>query len=937
MRRREDRLKQIREGQAQAFAKRQELIERARASAQQKKDIAPKEPEQTAQETDNPFAALDRDAAIDAAQQLRFVSLEMELGSPTGLNRPTIELLRCFLQCLVSRTSASVLQWPFGQRDVSLLHPLAMAACLCAPEEKTTGQYTWCESAHSFRTLYFPWRGGATLASQRSLLIRRNELVERNKFHLTRRLVQDADTLGTLDKLHETVGHLGQLSQRDQTKPHLAHPTLAEIYPRFVAEGGEPPPPPFTKAVGELFGRVRYGAALDRLTDHRPSLSSPSKAPFGLFGVSPLIEPRRALSARAIAANGPHPNPPDICVIDLGPPALSRLGANWSDIVEAFIAEAKKRFPSMPFLGVTQDPFVHQRFARLVRAVTKAEAPRSRVIIRVSRDPLASDPEIETVSDTAVDFVAMAGPTADAVEALSRAARTSSDPALAGTLRREMGAVRRAASLPCGLSTAYDTLCDEIGQAATEAFLEYRSRGTLLAPIDDALNSEIGGTERSLLGQARDAVESAFDSLENETPIGSLLLELVKSLSRKSSRSLIAFATDTDRLLAEHRLTNDAEIGETIKRRLERGHIGFTSAEELDDWLDSIQKTREKNTWKKLVLVAPNQDWLAKVVAREWLPDELIVLSERTFVRRVADTYHRLSAHPDLAGPDHLGGRLARVAQAAKSESEARGVETVDLSLEPAVVTIESDAIIDVAEDDPDDGSETILMTLASGRLLKARPASTIVRYVQDAELNPFERAAARTVESGDTIIVPDNIFIQKAREILPIRVLAQSWVEIYHSMVQAQLPSIPGATLNAKARHVLDAIQAKGARTQSQGAVLDWLRVEEHMRLPPEQRQPHAPQRRREFDAFVSVLGVNEAVADKMWMEGIQPLRIDRRRAGQRMAQAFVSVLVDPHGTASGLGESIRKGIEALRREAVDHIDQVIAVKTFDSGGADD
>jgi hypothetical protein len=224
-------------------------------------------------------------------------------------------------------------------------------------------------------------------------------------------------------------------------------------------------------------------------------------------------------------------------------------------------------------------------------------------------------------------------------------------------------------------------------------------------------------------------------------------------------------------------------------------------------------------------------------------------------------------------------------------------------------------------------------MSLASGRTLRTRPGWTIIRYEKNAEFNPFERATAGDIRARDSIVVPDNSFLEEARELLPIRVLAQSWLEVYHTTVEAHLPQIPGATLSAKANKILAAIQERGARTQTQAAVVGWLRVEEYRKLPPEQRQPHAPQRRREFDAFMSVLGVNEAVADKMWMEGIQPLRIDRRRAGQRMAQAFVSVLVDPHGTASGFSASVREGIRLLRQKALDHVDEVIAVETIDIG----
>ncbi|WP_301005153.1 hypothetical protein, partial [Mesorhizobium sp.] len=114
--------------------------------------------------------------------------------------------------------------------------------------------------------------------------------------------------------------------------------------------------------------------------------------------------------------------------------------------------------------------------------------------------------------------------------------------------------------------------------------------------------------------------------------------------------------------------------------------------------------------------------------------------------------------------------------------------------------------------------------------------------YNHSAEINPFERTSARYIRSAEALVVPDGAFLAEAREILPIRVLAQSWVEIYHSAVEAQLATVPGDTLNAKARRVLDEIQNRGAKTQSAGAVLDWLKVEDHRKVEAERRQPHAP-----------------------------------------------------------------------------------------------
>jgi len=858
-----------------------------------------------------------------AAETFRLMSLESGVGDSARLNRPTLALLRLYLEALSSGVSASVLQWPFGPRDAAILHPLAMAALLHTPEKKTAGKYIFCDHALGCRTLYYPWRGGSFFAGQR-LLVRRDNLTEWNKFHLTRPLAQPGVPELLVDKLHITVGHLNRLRMRDTTKPHLAHPALSELYPVFAALGGEHPPPFFATPQNELFARVRHGAGLDRLTDHRDALSVPGAAPYGLFAVAADADYRRALAARAISTAGQHP---DICIVDLSPPALTRIGPAWAERIEEFIAEAAKRFPGMPFFAVTQDTFVHRKVASVLRPKTKPKMSLSRVIVRTSRDSLAPDPVATSWSQPLARFSTAAGLSADAIAALSDAARGSSDATLAGTLRREMGALRRAASLPVGLARAYDLLTDAVGQNAAEAFLERRSRATLLEPIDTALAGEIGGAERARLIIARNAVVKAFDALNDETPIGSLTEALITSIARKSSRSIVIFATHEERALATLRFADDSETGQALRRHIDKDHIRLATTDELPGLLSGIENAKDRNMWKRLVLIAPGADALAGAITRPWLPGEVTVLCERTFAARLFETYERLAAHPDLAGADGLGARLAIVAQAAKKEVEARGANSIDLDLTPAERTGPEDAIIDLIDDDgeEDDGT-VVILTLASGRPLRARPGTALIRYNADAEYNPYERALARDVLAGHTIVVPDDAFAEEAREILPIRVLAQVMVDAYHTYVEAQLPGIKGDTLSAKARTVLAEIQQRGARSPSHGTVLGWLKVSEYKQLPPEERRPHAPQNRREYDAFMAVLHAPEAIADKMWLEGIRQLRIDRRRAGQRMAQAFVSVLVDPHGTASHFKADMRQSIAALRRKALDHLEQVTA-----------
>jgi hypothetical protein len=81
-----------------------------------------------------------------------------------------------------------------------------------------------------------------------------------------------------------------------------------------------------------------------------------------------------------------------------------------------------------------------------------------------------------------------------------------------------------------------------------------------------------------------------------------------------------------------------------------------------------------------------------------------------------------------------------------------------------------------------------------------------------------------------------------------------------------------------------------------------------------------------------MEVIRVPLALADAIWREGIEPLRIDRRRAGARMAQAFVSVLVDSHGGAGALPPEVKGRIAQLRRRAMEHLDGVLTVTWHDA-----
>jgi hypothetical protein len=163
---------------------------------------------------------------------------------------------------------------------------------------------------------------------------------------------------------------------------------------------------------------------------------------------------------------------------------------------------------------------------------------------------------------------------------------------------------------------------------------------------------------------------------------------------------------------------------------------------------------------------------------------------------------------------------LAAVANAAKKEVEVRAVSAVDLELEARPVVLSTDDIVDLTDDD-DEGQEVVVFTLQSGRSLRARPGSIVVRHHRDAEMNPFERAFARDIGDGETIVVPDRSFVDEVRRVLPVKVLAQSWVLVYHTALEAALTSARGRYHPGQSPHA-DAADA-AAPGRRPGRHLPW------------------------------------------------------------------------------------------------------------------
>jgi hypothetical protein len=299
---------------------------------------------------------------------------------------------------------------------------------------------------------------------------------------------------------------------------------------------------------------------------------------------------KRALQHSALATRGP-----DACVLDMGSPGLNRLGPGWAKEVEKFLALLVANLPETPVHAITQDIYVHRRCGHLLTAAGLAERPTegagraSRVLVRSSEDCFAPDPDVGEVSDVQFRFHSAGGQGATALRALAVAARASSDPATAGILRHTMGNLRRTMSLPCGLRAAHEALVD-----TADGFLERRSASTVLAAIKRQIDLSVDGAERERLVGVERMIDAAFDEFENDTPVGSLLAEVAAIMSRKSSQSVIAFATDHELALGRRRICTEGEDGERIKGRLENGFIRLATLQALDAELAQIESGRSR-------------------------------------------------------------------------------------------------------------------------------------------------------------------------------------------------------------------------------------------------------------------------------------------------------------------------------------------------------
>ena len=303
---------------------------------------------------------------------------------------------------------------------------------------------------------------------------------------------------------------------------------------------------------------------------------------------------------------------------------------------------------------------------------------------------------------------------------------------------------------------------------------------------------------------------------------------------------------------------------------------------------------------------ATSPDAFAVLLGRKWLPEEIIVLADRVFVDRLGVTYAALPSHPDLSVAGRICGRLANAAAAAKARHGRAMSPRSSFAMNASVPSSTDETIIDLtAEEDDDDECEVLeFRTAESGRTVRVRfgrPGHSL-RPIRgcltrsNAQLPARSRVAIRL--SSQTM--PSS---RKPTQCFPCGFWrGKTRVQVYHAAVEAALSKPSGGYAHGQgSMHVIKRLRSAGSTRgrRNNRSSIGSMRPSTGL-APADKLRPHAPQHWREFRAFMEVVNIPPVLADTIWREGIEPLRIDRRQAGALMAQPFVSVLVDPHG---GLG----------------------------------
>jgi hypothetical protein len=337
--------------------------------------------------------------------------------------------------------------------------------------------------------------------------------------------------------------------------------------------------------------------------------------------------------------------------------------------------------------------------------------------------------------------------------------------------------------------------------------------------------------------------------------------------------------------------------------------------------------TPDRNYIKTLIVISPTRSGLLNLLARAWLPEKIIVVSEVENISSAARDANRLSRYEELA---ELKPRFEMFAK--RASAEVLRIANTAVDLDPRIEPIEDieislSGVVNLAGH-MRPGQTLLRLTFEGGQAVIARPGTRLIVQDISRTLPVFTEVPARDVEIGDRVCVIGDAFLEMARPLLNITARAAEEIRDYHKLVLDRFAKLPGITVAERLARVVDSMGMPDVTVQRASY---WVNLAEQLDAPLPEVVPHAPRDVQTFTAFMKALSVSESIAGRYWMWAVIAQRTSRVRAAVSFHDAYRSILVETYGAASDNPDRARD-VRRLRAAAENFV-SVVSTKVEEGG----
>lgn len=815
-----------------------------------------------------------------------------------------LKLVDVAVRCLEAKTREAVLCWPHFEAS-----PAALAALLAHADSAATATIRKDNidaraPPLGIRALIFPYARSAH-RSLRHIYVDKDALGRLHTLHQSRSLIQaDRPELADYHKTLARTKTLSGMALDGKRYDEFRHPCLDETLPSGPCSGND--------GRSELLWRIRTKTDLSKIS-RTGQADHPDSAKFYLFGLrsaDAMVPSLKALRKRL-----------DIVFLDLCHTGRNRLGRNWLERVQKFLAELDRHVGSVATVALADDPWTldRLRFDALPRApVIKGRRPKpeaSSIIFGHRSDiVVTSQPSPPDYSDLlkqdAIGFSGDVETLLRRIRADAREAAALRDQSTAELLFRLSGIIRRCASLPGSRDDLSRYVEAEVGgMAAADLLASYRV-GAAIAELKGALGpwSQHRNAELTDLCATIDRI---WNNTSQLTPMAPLLKDAVKRFLRTSSRTALLFRNDMLADFAANALRHDEECGTVIDSRIEKRMLLFLDNNRFEDLLQ-LPET-ERNYIKTLVCVAPTRAQILALLSRPWLPDNLVVLADSDTLANAGRDATRLASFPEL---NAIHSRLMEFGKKAAQTVHHAGLGEGVEEARDEDVEFPTSGVVNLAgvvrPDQP-----VIHLTMSSGQVVIARPGTKLILFDRARTVPVFTECEAKDVEEDDRVCVIGDAFLEMARPLLNITARAAEEIRDYHQLVLDRFSRISGSSVSERLGRV---VAAMGLPTVTVQRAQYWIDLQDQLQAPLHEVVPHAPQDAPTFLAFMKALDVSESIAARFWTWAVIAQRTSRLRAAISFHDAYRAILIDTYA-AQASNPARARDVRRLRTAAEEFV----------------